>query len=127
MARRVLDRQMYEHGSKWFADWHRNQDENLATMIDLDGFGYCPRCYAPLYLVEATQRKRRKLTPAMDKLAERARVEAVLVYRDEGRPGEFLVDWRNGGLDKPEWRTENEVWNLLMSFRRAHRCTEPRR
>jgi hypothetical protein len=38
-----------------FSRWHRYTLGDDAAMIDLDGLGYCDRCKAPLYVIEATR------------------------------------------------------------------------
>lgn len=38
-----------------FSQWHRATFGDDGSMIDLDGLGYCDRCKAPLYVIEATR------------------------------------------------------------------------
>lgn len=123
MSRQIRDREMYEHGSKWFADWHRRQDDDTACMIDLDGVGYCRRCSQPLYLVEATESTRKKNATVTEKLGQLAGIEVFVFYRDPARDGELCIDWRSAGLHL-QWMSEQQAWNLLISIRRTHFCAD---
>lgn len=123
MSRWIRDSDEYERGSKWFAHWHRKQPDDSAKMIDLDGVGYCHICMFPIYLVEATKSKTRKTAIVTENLGKLAGLEVLVFYLDPNRDGEFLVDWRSSGL-KPQWRTESEAWELLMSLRRTHTCQQ---
>lgn len=120
MSRQVRDREEYERGSKWFADWHRAQPDNSAAMIDLDGVGYCSACSIPLYLVEATRSKSRKNATVTEKLGAIAGLEVFVFYADCDRPGELFVDWRSGNCK--QWMPDSGAWQLLMSVRRTHIC-----
>jgi hypothetical protein len=120
MSRQVRDRVEYETGSKWFADWHREQPDDNAGMIDLDGVGYCRRCSTPLYLVEATKSKSRKNATVTEKLGLLAGIEVLVFYApDEKRPEEFYIDWRSQG-GKGQYMTPERAWGLLMSIRTTH-------
>lgn len=123
MSREIRDRDEYERGSKWFADWHRAQPDDNAKMIDLDGVGYCHRCMYPLYLVEATKSSGRKTATVTENLGELAGLEVFVFYLDTRRPNEFLVDHRSAGI-KPQWVEPERAWELLMSVRRTHVCTQ---
>lgn len=124
MSREVRDRDKYESGSKWFCDWHREQPFDDAKMIDLDGCGYCHICMYPLYLVEATESQTKKTATVTENLGRLAGLEVLVFYRDlERHPGEFLVDHRSAGL-KPSWLSTDEAWEVLMSVRRTHVCSQ---
>ena len=120
MSRQVRDRTEYETGSKWFADWHREQPDDNAGMIDLDGVGYCRLCSMPLYLVEATKSKARKNATVTENLGLMAGIEVFVFYApDEKRPDEFFIDWRSQG-GKGQYTTPERAWGLLMSVRITH-------
>ena len=122
MSRWIRDRDEYERGSKWFADWHRAQDDASAAMIDIDGLGCCHICYHPLYIVEATKAKARKCARGAESLAQLAGVEMFVFYRDEqSHPQEFLVDWRSARTNLG-WIPQERAWLVLRSIRSAHRC-----
>lgn len=121
MSRWIRDRDKYEKGSKWFADWHRNQDDDSAGMIDLDGVGFCRQCSEPLYLVEATEGKTRKNATVTERLGELARLEVFVFYRDDSKPAQILVDWRSAGINLG-WVAEQQAWLVLLSIRNSHRC-----
>lgn len=122
MSRQVRDRAEYETGSKWFADWHREQPDDSAGMVDLDGVGYCRRCSMPLYLVEATKSRSRKTATVTENLGQMAGLEVFVFYApDEKRPDSFFVDWRSRG-GKGQYMAPNEAWELLISVRRTHIC-----
>lgn len=120
MSRYVRDRVEYESGSKWFADWHREQPDNSAGMIDLDGVGFCSYCRMPLYLVEATRSRMRKNATVTENLGKLAGIEVFVFYApDEKRPDEFYIDWRSQG-GPGEYMTPDRAWGLLASIRRSH-------
>lgn len=129
MSRRILNREKYESGSKWFCDWHRDQPDNNAKMIDLDGCGYCHKCSQPIYLIEATeQRLARKSSTVTEKLGAPCRfcglggLEVFVFYRDNDlHPGKFLVDHRSAGSILG-WIPVAEAWEILQSLRRSHVC-----
>lgn len=122
MSRQIRDRTEYETGSKWFADWHREQPDDTAGMIDLDGVGYCRKCSMPLYLVEATKSKGRKNATVTENLGRLAGIEVFVFYApDQMHPDEFFIDWRSRG-GKGQYMTPDCAWNLLMSVRRTHIC-----
>lgn len=124
MSRRIRDRAEYETGSRWFADWHRAQLDDSATMIDLDGLGYCSRCLRPHYVVEATRSHRRKTAAVAENLARMLGSDCLVVYRDEVQhPGEILVDWRTGGGNLG-WLPESAAWDVFEQIRAAHVCEE---
>lgn len=128
MSRRVRDREKYESGSKWFCDWHREQPNDDAGLIDLDGCGYCRKCHRPLFLVEATEDTRRKNATVTEELGAPCQycgmggLEVFVFYRDTRRhPGQFLVDHRSAGINLG-WLTYPDAWEVLMSVRRTHQC-----
>lgn len=126
MSREIRDRVKYESDSKWFCDWHReDQHDNTATMIDLDGCGYCPLCLMPIYLVEATDTKTRKNARVTEKLGELlGGVDVFVFYRDtEHHPGQFLVHHRTSGY-RYGWISEDRAWQVLTSVRRTHYCQQ---
>jgi hypothetical protein len=126
MSRWVRDRDEYEHGEKWFSDWHRSQDDDNATMINLDGVGYCPSCLRSVYFVEATKANGRKCADVTERLGQDAGgIEVFVFYRDDTRhPGQILVDWRSAKINLG-WVTDEKAWTILCSIRKAHRCGIP--
>jgi hypothetical protein len=125
LSRYVRDRAEYETGSKWFADWHREQPDDTAGMIDLDGVGFCRGCYLPLYLVEATRSRSRKTATVTENLGKLAGLEVFVFYApDDKHPDEFYIDWRSRGSG--EYMTPDRAWGLLVSVRHTHSavCTK---
>jgi hypothetical protein len=132
VSRWVRDRDEYESGSKWFADWHRSQPDDSAGMIDLDGVGYCRTCYQALYLVEAARSKSRKKAPVTERLGAQhicprcddhfGGIEVFVFYKDNKRPDEIYVDHRSAGLNLG-WLANDKAWQVLQSVRRTHICT----
>lgn len=123
MARHIFNEDEYEHGSKWFARWHRDHPENNATMIDLDGVGYCQACLQPLYLIEATRATKRKNASVTERLGELLGATVWVVYQDKagGHPGEILLDDRTAGINHG-WLSEERVWGMLSAVRSGHAC-----
>ena len=122
MSRWVRDRDEYEHGSKWFADWHREALADLSTMIDIDCLGYCTICLEPLYIVEATRSKRRKTASVSEHLARSVRCLMYVVYRDDAaHPGEMLVDDRSTPRHYG-WVLESEARDIFEAVRSDHSC-----
>jgi hypothetical protein len=76
----VRNKTKYE--AKVVNDWHRDAFPETAKAIDIDLMGSCPRCNAPLYLIEATENTEDKPTSYLRGLAERSHVEAFLVFHD---------------------------------------------
>lgn len=119
--KKIHDPDEYERGSKWFADWHRSQDDQSAA-IDIDILGYCRQCIMPLYVVEATRSRNRKESSVCERVGAMLAVPVWVVYQDkDGRhDGQILVDERNrrGNLG---WLPEPEVWQMLQTLREEHR------
>jgi len=118
MSREIGNRQKYDE-SRWFNHWHRAQHDDDAGGIDLDFVGCCRECWTPIYLVEATEQKRRKNAHVAEELGRLANVPVFVIYRDPTRSGEFLVD-RRELPGKPRWLKESELWDALMALRREH-------
>jgi hypothetical protein len=126
MSRQIRDLDEYERGSKWFAYWHREQPNDNAKMIDLDGVGYCHVCCMPIYLVEACRCNggyTGKTATVTYNLANMAGLEMFVFARDKQphRAGQIYVDWRTAKR-KLGWVTEAHAWDILMSVRRTHLC-----
>jgi len=67
--------------------WHRYTFGSDATMIDLDAIGYCDKCKAPLYIVEATKDVgQRKATTIAERVAQGLGVSGWLVMYSPGEP-----------------------------------------
>lgn len=122
----IRDRDEYERGSKWFADWHRTHEID-AAMIDIDGLGYCRRCNQPHYVVEATRARRRKPATVCATVAAALGVPCLVVYSDEEKhPGQILIDVR-GGVGPLGWMPmDPDGWNVFREIRAAHRCADSR-
>lgn len=123
MSREIRDRAEYEAGSKWFADWHREQPEYNAKAIDVDLLGYCPSCKDPLYLIEATRSSGRKCADVLEHLGEIVNVPVWVVYqqKDGSRPDEMYVHDRSTDTHHG-WLKGHVVWEMLLQIRRAHTC-----
>lgn len=121
MSRQIRDRHEYETGAKWFADWHREHPDNYATMVDVDGVGYCHRCLRPLYIIEATRSRRRKTAAVAERLADMLACECIVLYRDDTRPTEILVDRRTAG-ELVGWVPDGQAWDIFQEIRSRHDC-----
>lgn len=126
MSRHVFDEDEYEHGSKWFARWHRDQSDDDAKMIDLDGLGYCPSCLDAIYMIEATRGRNRKNASVTEHNARKLGATCWVVYQDKtgAHPGEILVDDRTNAVNY-KWLPEAIVWKMLKGLREAHHCVIP--
>ncbi len=129
MSRYVFDHNEYETGAKWFAQWHRDQPDDNAKMIDLDSLGYCPTCLDPLYLIEATRGRNRKPAHVTEHLGRLIETVVWVVYQDKSgaHPGEILVHQRVPRDVNHGWLPENEVWQMLQALRAEHKCSEDRK
>ena len=140
MSRHVRDRDAYE-SDKWFNDWHRDSLGNEASMIDLDGLGYCQRCQQPLYVVEATRSRMVKAAWVADRVAHDTGALLLVLYKDErDMPGHIGFDLRYGdglrskllstfglppaGTKKVWWLCEADAAHILRTIRSEHRCVE---
>lgn len=122
MSREIRDRAEFETGSKWFSDMHRSWDDDM-TMIDLDGLGYCRRCTAFLYVVEATRSNGRKTAFVAEALAKELRVPLLVVYKVKSRPDDVLVDDRlHRFSERPFWVVDAELRLVFRRIRDAHTC-----
>lgn len=126
MSRWVFDQEEYERGSKWFAQWHRDQPDDHAKMIDLDSLGYCPRCLDPVYLIEATRANKRKQAAVTEHLGRLVNATVWVVYQDKtgSHPGEILVHQRVPVDVNHGWLPQDQVWQMLQALRSSHRCAE---
>lgn len=121
MSRWVRDRAEYEHGSKWFADWHRERLGDLCTMIDIDCYGYCPRCFQPVYIVEATRSRRRKPATVCEHLSTALHCVLFVAYRDEAKPNSMLLDDRTTPHNYG-WIADREALSVFATVRASHVC-----
>jgi hypothetical protein len=125
MSRFIYDEEEYEHGSKWFARWHRDQSDHNAKMIDLDSLGYCPRCLDAIYMIEATRGSSRKNASVTEHNGRRLGATVWVVYQDKtgAHPGEIFVDDRTNGVNH-YWLPEAIVWKMLQALRESHQCED---
>jgi hypothetical protein len=123
MSRRVRDRVEYETGSKWFADWHRDQPDDRACMIDVDAAGYCPRCQEIVYLVEATRSRTRKNATVTERLGARLGVTVFVAYYDAQRPDGMWLDNRSNG-NHHGYLSSTDAWSVLQDVRSRHICAD---
>lgn len=122
MSRWVRDREEYETGAKWFADWHREALGDLSTMIDIDCYGYCSVCLEPLYIVEATKSKRRKTASVCEHLARSLDCAMFVAYLDaDTHPGQMLLDDRSTPR-RHGWVPESEAADIFETIRNGHSC-----
>lgn len=72
-----------------FSHWHRCTFGDDGSMIDLDGIGYCNRCKAPLYVIEATRWSGRpKTSTVATRVAQLVNAPAWVVYYISSGPCE---------------------------------------
>lgn len=122
MSMQIRDREEYERGAKWFADWHR-EHEYEAAMIDVDGLGYCRSCSRPHYIVEATRGRDRKPATVCQTVADSLGVPCLVVYQDSERhPGQILIDWRNGPGILGWMPADPDGWDVFREIRAQHVC-----
>jgi hypothetical protein len=83
MPRYVVNQALYLN--RTVQDWHRFHLPDYASAMDVDLMGYCPHCYAPLYLIEASTNPQ-KAIGVLRALGELAHVPAGLVVHDCHEP-----------------------------------------
>lgn len=76
---RILSKELYH--DRTVQDWHRAVFCTNSTAIDIDLCGYCPKCRAPLYLIEATTNPT-KTASVVAELAHRAGASAFIIRHE---------------------------------------------
>ena len=124
MSINIRDKDEYLIGSKWYSDWHRKNLGNLSTMIDIDGFDYCPHCSEGIFIVEATRSKTRKTATVVENIARGLNIVAIVAYagRDGDHDGQMLLDNRTTGDRYGGWMSEERAREILLEIRSRHVC-----
>jgi hypothetical protein len=113
MSLRIVNPALYL--DRTVQNWHRTALPADATATDLDLMGYCSRCCAPLYLIEATTRGD-KTAPAMFELARRANVPALIIRHDRALPVAGREVWPHRRL----WSCADDIRTALLNARAHH-------
>lgn len=114
--------------------WHRSiepEDSNQLPYVDIDAVEFCPRCLAPLALMELAMDVGQRFKPVgvTVQLAKRAHVPAYLVFYKTNSGGQ-IVSFRA----RQVWPPAREWWifspsayaDWLRVLRAVHDCPHRR-
>lgn len=109
---RILSADLYH--DRTVQDWHRATFCTNSTAIDVDLCGYCPKCRAPLYLIEATTNPQ-KSASVIAELAHRTGARAFIIRHDAG----LLVEATDVATGT-NYLGENSIRSTLALIRLNH-------
>lgn len=95
--------------------WHAHSFPSDYSAIDLDLAGFCPRCHAWLYFIEASE-QRGKPTALVQRLGMQCGAPALLIIHADGR----ITEWRVVHPELSPWLGQERLTDYIRLVRRAH-------
>jgi hypothetical protein len=105
-----------KYNNKTVNEWHKQNFGKQCTAIDVDLGGYCEKCYAWLYFIEASETEA-KPTGLVQRLALHSGAVALLIIHGSGE----VLRARRVHPDRTGWMTEPQLRSYIRMIRQAHK------